>query len=63
MEVVQGKSSREVGASLGGSGHLRGCMERLLGFLQEPLEFQNISPEMDTARRGEVMEEDVSSSP
>lgn len=48
MEVVQGKSLREVGASLGGSGHLRGCVERLLGFLQEPLEFQNISPEMDS---------------
>lgn len=40
MEVVQEKSSREAGASLGGSGHRRDCMERLFGFLLELLEFQ-----------------------
>lgn len=39
-----GKFSREAGPSLGGSGCLRGCTERLLGFLQELLEFQKDIP-------------------
>lgn len=39
-----GESSREVGASGGGSGHLRGCRERLFGFLLELLEFQKDVP-------------------
>lgn len=44
MEVVQGKSSGEVGASLGGSGHLKGCTERLFGSCNELLEFQKDIP-------------------
>lgn len=44
MEAVQGKSSREVGASLGGSGHLRAYSERLWGLHLELLEFQKDVP-------------------
>lgn len=52
-----GKSSREVGASLGGPDHLRGCTERLFGFPQEVLEFHKGTRRDAEPCRGNVIRE------